>query len=151
VSNREIDRRTFNQLTAAALGGIAAGSIAGCGSDKPAAKPDKGGVADDKTAAVAEVHLCRGLNDCKGKGKGGDNACRGQGACATAAEHECGGKNECKGLGGCGPKAGENECKEQGGCHVPLMPGAWKKLHDKLEAQWKEKKLDYGAAPEAKK
>jgi hypothetical protein len=145
VSNSEIDRRTFNQLTAAALGGIAAGSLAGCGGDKPAAKPGGSG-----TTAVADVHLCRGLNDCKGKGKGGDNACRGQGACATAKEHTCGGKNECKGLGGCGANAGENECKGKGGCHVPLMEDAWTKLHDKLEADWKAKKLDYGKAPAAK-
>ena len=144
----EIDRRTFNQLTAAALGGIAAGSLAGCGGDKPGAKP--AAPAATGTTAVADVHLCRGLNDCKGKGKGGDNACRGQGACATAKEHTCGGKNECKALGGCGANAGENECKGKGGCHVPLMDDAWTKLHDKLEAEWKAKKLDYGKAPAAK-
>jgi hypothetical protein len=149
MSKSEIDRRTFNQLTAAALGGIAAGSLAGCGGEKPGAKPAAKSGPEPK--AVADVHLCRGLNDCKGKGNGGDNACRGQGACATAKEHACGGKNECKGLGGCGETAGENACKEQGGCHVPLMPGAWKKLHDKLEVSWKEKKLEYGKAPAAKK
>jgi hypothetical protein len=148
VSNSEIDRRTFNQLTAAALGGIAAGSLAGCGGAKPAANP--AAPASTGTAAVADVHLCRGLNDCKGKGKGGDNACRGQGACATAKEHTCGGKNECKALGGCGESAGANECKGKGGCHVPLMDDAWAKLHDKLEAEWKTKKLDYGKAPAAK-
>lgn len=145
MSNSEIDRRTFNQLTAAALGGIAAGSLAGCGGEKPAAKP--GG---DTATAAADVHLCRGLNDCKGKGKGGDNACRGQGVCATAKEHACGGKNDCKLLGGCGGSAGENECKEKGGCKVPLMEGAWTKLHDKLEAKWKAAKLDHGPAPAAK-
>ena len=138
MAHPEIDRRTFNQLTAAALGGIAAGSLAGCGGEKPGA------------TAAADVHLCRGLNDCKGKGKGGDNACRGQGACATAKEHQCSGKNECKGLGGCGGNEGANDCKGKGGCHVPLMEGAWQKLHDKLEAQWKEKKLEYGKAPAAK-
>ena len=144
MSNSEIDRRTFNQLTAAALGGIAAGSLVGCGGNKPAAPANTG------TTAVADVHLCRGLNDCKGKGKGGDNACRGQGACATAKEHTCGGKNDCKLRGGCGESAGENECTGKGGCHVPLMEAAWTKLHDKLEAEWKAKKLDYGKAPAAK-
>ncbi len=142
MPNLEIDRRTFNQLTAAALGGIAAGTLAGCGGNKPAA--------NTAATAAAEVHLCRGLNDCKGKGKGGENTCRGQGACATAKESSCGGKNECKGLGGCGANAGENECKGKGGCHVPLMEGAWNKLHAKLEAQWKEKKLVYGQPPAAK-
>ena len=88
-----LDRRDFHKLTAAALGGLAAGAILGCG-----------GAADPAAQVVApsEVHLCRGLNECKGQGKGGGNACRGQGACATAKEHACGGQNECKGLGGCG-------------------------------------------------
>ena len=31
------------------------------------------------------------------------------------------------------------------------MEGAWKKLHDKLEAKWKAEKLEYGPAPDAKK
>jgi len=138
MASSEIDRRTFNQLTAAALGGITAGSLAGCGGQKPGA------------IAAADVHLCRGLNDCKGKGKGGDNACRGQGACATAKEHACGGQNDCQGKGGCGANAGENECKGKGSCRVPLMPTAWEKLRTKLEAQWKEKKLEHGDAPAAK-
>jgi hypothetical protein len=142
VSHSEIDRRTFHQLAAAALGGIAAGTLAGCGGAKPAAGTG--------TTAAADIHLCRGLNDCKGKGKGGENSCRGQGACATAAESSCGGKNECKGLGGCGANVGANDCKGKGGCHVPLMEGAWNKLHAKLEAEWKAKKLDYGPAPAAK-
>src|SRR4051794_12066657 len=94
VANHEIDRRTFHQLTAAALSGIAAGSLAGCGGEKPGNKP-AGGATGTPVAAAAEVHLCRGLNDCKGKGKGGNNDCRGQGACATAKEHACGGKNDC--------------------------------------------------------
>jgi hypothetical protein len=141
VANHEIDRRTFHQLTAAALSGIAAGSLAGCGGEKPAAKP--AGTA----TAVADVHLCRGLNDCKGRGKGGSNDCRGQGACATAKEHTCSGKNDCKGLGGCGGSEGANDCKGKGGCHVPLMDDAWDKLRKKMETQWAEKKQDFKAAP----
>ena len=51
----EIDRRTFNQLTAAALGGIAAGSLAGCGGGKPGAKP--AAPANTDTTAVAARKL----------------------------------------------------------------------------------------------
>ncbi|MCU0879742.1 MAG: hypothetical protein MUF06_18355 [Pirellulaceae bacterium] len=142
---RSITRRDLNKLTAAALGGLAAGALAGCRSE-PAAAPAGGG-STTPVAANADVHLCRGLNDCKGKGKGGDNACRGQGACATAKEHGCGGQNECKGLGGCGETAGENECKGKGGCHVPLMEGAWTKLRTKVETEWKAKELEFGDAP----
>jgi hypothetical protein len=142
---RSITRRDLNKLTAAAIGGLAAGALAGCRSE-PAAAPAGGGGATP-VAANADVHLCRGLNECKGKGKGGENACRGQGACATAKEHGCGGQNECKGLGGCGATAGENECKGKGGCHVPLMEGAWTKLRTKVETEWKAKELEFGDAP----
>lgn len=137
-----MDRRDFNKLTAAALGGLAAGTTWGCGGAKapPAVKTDE-------AVAMADVHLCRGLNECKGKGKDGKNECRGQGSCATAKEHSCGGQNECKGLGGCGEAVGKNDCKGQGGCHVPLMESAWDTLRKRKEADWTEKKLEVGQAP----
>ena len=148
MDKRHIDRRDFHKLTTAALGGLAAGSLLGC---KP--QGGAGGTAPaETTVAKAEVHLCRGLNECKGQGKGGDNACRGQGNCATAKEHTCGGENECKGLGGCGEKVGANECKGHGACHVPLMtdpPGesAWDKLRKKKEAEWLKNMEEFGLAP----
>ncbi len=142
---RPFDRRDFHKLTTAALGGLAAGAVLGC-------NKGGGGAGGDTAVANAEVHLCRGLNNCKGQGKDGKNSCRGQGTCATAREHTCGGQNDCKGLGGCGDDAGANDCKGKGGCHVPLMtepPGesAWDKLRKKKEAEWAEKKLEAGAAP----
>ncbi len=135
---QSIDRRDFHKLTTAALGGLAAGAVLGCGK--------KGGQVTS-TAAAAELHLCRGLNDCKGQGRDGKNSCRGQGTCATAKEHSCGGQNDCKGLGGCGEDAGANACKGKGGCHVPLMESAWDTLRKKKEAEWTEKKLEVGPAP----
>lgn len=159
LGQRDFDRRDFHKLTAAALGGLAAGSVLGCGDNKPAtpaatppaATPPATTPAPTAVTAV-EKHLCRGLNECKGKGKDGKNSCRGQGICATVMEHTCGGQNDCKGLGGCGETAGANECKEKGGCHVPLMESAWTKVRARKDAEWKEKKLEAGAAPpEAKK
>ncbi len=146
MDRRHLDRRDFHKLTTAALGGLAAGSILGCGKKGPtgAAAPAGGG---ETTLAKAEVHLCRGLNDCKGLGKAGKNDCRGQGICATAKEHTCGGQNECKGLGGCGEEVGANDCKGKGGCHVPLMDDAWATLRKKKESEWADKKLEAGAAP----
>src|SRR5436190_17929712 len=139
-------RREFHRLTTAALGGLATGSILGCNKKgPPAAAGPSGGV--EVTLAKAEVHLCRGLNDCKGLGKNGKNDCRGRGTCATAKEHTCGGQNECKGLGGCGETVGANDCNTKGGCHVPLMDDAWATLRKKKEAEWTEKKLEAGAAP----
>ena len=126
------------------MSGLASGAVVGC---RPqGAAPDS----KDATAARAEMHLCRGLNECKGQGKDGMNECRGQGTCATAKEHSCGGQNECKGLGGCGDSAGKNDCKGQGGCKVPLMESAWDTLRKRKEAEWAEKKLEVGEAPAKK-
>lgn len=132
------DRRRFNELSAAALGGLVAGTLAGCGKTSP---PDKAG------QAVAERHLCRGLNDCQGQGVSGDNACRGQGDCATLT-HACNGKNDCKGQGGCGSDAGANACKEKGGCSVPLMAGAWKTVRERKSTAWTKAGEKFGEAPE---
>jgi hypothetical protein len=148
MSKTPIDRRDFHKLTTAALSGLAAGALVGCNQPaNKAAKADGEATSGDGKLAAAELHLCRGLNDCKGLGKDGKNDCRGQGVCATAKEHTCGGQNECKGLGGCGEEVGANSCKEKGGCHVPLMDDAWDKLRKKKEAEWGEKKLTAGAAP----
>jgi len=160
MTERPFDRRDFNKLTAAALGGLAAGTVLGCGGTNPpapapstapgtSAAPSAGTDPGPGTVAVAAVekHLCRGLNECKSKGKDGKNSCRGQGACFTVAKSSCAGQNECKGLGGCGGTEGANECKGKGGCHIPLMEDAWKKVRERKEAEWKEKKLEAGAAP----
>jgi hypothetical protein len=142
MASINIDRRDFHRLSAAALSGLAAGLV-GC--------KERGGGAKsgEATIAKADVHLCRGLNDCKSLGKDGKNECRGLGNCATVREHSCGGQNDCKGLGGCGDTVGANECKGQGGCHVPLMTDAWDKLRKRKETQWSEKKLEFGPSPAA--
>lgn len=78
-------------------------------------------------APVKELHTCMGLNSCKDKGYSGDNACVGQGDCATV-KHSCHTLNECKGQGGCGLfgttaefcHPGENDCKYQGSCGSPI-------------------------------
>jgi hypothetical protein len=122
-----LNRREFHTLAAAAVGGAIAGSIAGCSK-----KSGKSGVVDKKSTdekgdgKVAELHLCKGLNTCKGKGKGGKNDCKGMGSCATYKAHTCAGENDCKGQGGCQGKVGTNECKKKGSCNVPLTDDAWK-------------------------
>ena len=135
----ELDRRQFHQLTSAALGGLIAGTMIGCGGTAQVAK-----------AGDADKHTCRGLNDCQGKGADGKNACRGQGTCATVEHHNCGADNTCKGLGGCGETAGANECAGKGGCHVPLMEGAWDTVRKRLETKWKADAAKFGEAPKAK-
>lgn len=143
MSESSLDRRDFHRLTSAALGGLAAGALLGCNQSSGPTNPG--------TLQAAELHLCRGLNDCQGKGQGAANDCRGQGACATVKEHSCGGQNDCKGLGGCGEDVGANDCKTKGGCHVPLMDSAWEKLRKRKEAEWTEKKLPSSPAPAKQK
>src|SRR5688572_27825871 len=119
-----MDRREFAKM----MGAVAAGLAAGTRGFAADAKTEK---AEDK----APKHICKGHNDCKGKGGchtdknacGGKNECKGKGGCAAeAAKHECKGKNGCKGMGGCkggdNGCAGKNSCKGKGGCSVPVDP-----------------------------
>ena len=60
MKKENLSRRDFNKLSAAALGGIVAGTA--LAADALAA--------DDKKK---ETHACRGLNSCKGNGGDGKN------------------------------------------------------------------------------
>ncbi len=131
---RELNRRSFGKLAAAALGGLLAG--AGLGLAKAAEEKKDA----EKPLMSQEPNICRGLNVCKGKGKGGKNDCAGQGECATAKEHTCAGDNDCAGLGGCkGKKVGENTCKGKGGCAVPIKEEkVWKLARENFEKDMKK-------------
>jgi hypothetical protein len=167
--SRDFNRRDFHRPTAAAVGGILAGSTLGCGKDeKPKATKAPGGAntkhgVDDKEspakgeaqAAVndwlGDTHVCRGLNACKGKGADGKNDCAGKGTCFTPSiAHGCGGQNNCKFQGGCGTTAGQNECKQKGGCHLPLMEDAWKGARAAFDSAMKKAGKTAGDAPAAK-
>lgn len=141
-------RRDFHRLTSAALGGMMLGSAAGCG-DKPQEENEAGDAATTATpvSQAKEIHVCRGLNTCKGKGADGNNQCAGQGTCATAAAHGCHAANACKGQGGCGESVGKNECKAKGECAVPLMESTWKVAREQFEQRMKEQRVEFGAAP----
>ena len=139
-----MNRRDFTKLAAAALGGALAGAKLAAADDKPKAK-DKA-----KPLLLQEPHVCRGLNTCKGKAKGGKNDCAGMGQCATAKAHTCGGDNDCAGLGGCGEHPGENKCKGMGECHVPLTDKSWAKARKSFEAAMKKADKKFGAAPKKK-
>lgn len=130
-----MNRREFQKLTAAAFGGLVTGSLAGC--DRRDADPPFG-----------QRHVCRGLNICKGLGRGGKNACAGQGNCATVA-HDCAGKNQCKNQGGCSPAPAANACAGKGGCAMPIMASAWQKVRDRFEADMAKHGVKIGAAPPA--
>ena len=140
-----MNRRDFTRLAAAALGGALAGARLAAAQDKPKKKDV------EKPLLLQEPNVCRGLNTCKGKGKGGKNDCAGMGQCATAKSHTCSGDNDCAGLGGCGEKPGENKCKGMGECAVPLKDAAWKKAREHYEAAMKKADKKFGDAPKKEK
>ncbi len=132
-------RRDFSKLTAAAFGGVLLGATL----TSRAADAEK----HDPLLLLQDKHVCRGLNTCKGKGKGGENSCGGTSKCATVETHSCKGDNACKGQGGCGEYPGQNACKGQGSCEVPLSDKTWKKARKAFEAQMKKAGKTVGEAP----
>lgn len=145
----------------AAFGGVLAGCSGGDKAAQPtppvAGTPPTGAPAAttpspaaDAVASKQEIHACRGLNSCKGLGKGGENACAGQGNCFTAKAHDCGSLNDCKHQGGCGEKPGYNDCKGLGGCGLPIHEGAWEMARKTFEEQMTTAGKEFGAAPERK-
>ena len=135
--NQDSSRRGFiNKLAIGSLSGLVIGSISAADDDKK----------KDVPLILQDPNTCRGLNTCKGKGKG-DHECAGMGACATAEAHTCKGENACKGQGGCGSTAGQNECKGKGECAVPLSDKAWKKARAAFETAAKKAGMKVGPAP----
>jgi hypothetical protein len=98
-----------------------------CGGPKPTPTPAK---------VPVELHVCMGLNSCKGHDRLGTNNCAGTGMCATAERHNCQTLNNCRGQGGCGlygdieaqSNPGNNECAWQGSCAVPIQAERFRTL-----------------------
>ncbi|MEX1096138.1 MAG: hypothetical protein WED34_08810 [Planctomycetales bacterium] len=148
MRNESLKRRDFHKLTVAAFGGMLAGS----GGSALAAEEEQEPKVDVEPALLLkEPHTCRGINSCKTKGAGANNACAGQGACAAVKAHACNGQNECKGQGGCGGYPGQNSCKGKGHCAVPLSEATWKIARKQFEHLMKDGGKKFGDAPAAKK
>jgi len=164
MNHSGMDRREFHQLTFAALSGVIAGAAVGCnngGTGTPAKPLTPLPVVTTPPAQVSlseaaeilildEPHTCRGLNSCKETGRSKDNACAGQGTCASVADSTCGGHNDCKGQGGCGTDPGMNDCKGKGGCHIPLMESAWDTARAAFETAMKKHGKEFGQPPAKK-
>jgi hypothetical protein len=81
-----------------------------------------------------EMHVCRGLNGCRGQDVTGTAGMAGTGACATAFPHVCAGRNQCKHQGACGftpdpagqpdlqNHPGQNRDKTDSACGSPILP-----------------------------
>lgn len=150
MSQTDLNRREFQALAIAALGGLALGCQGGSAPDAPAAKTSPDEKLDIEQLVMTEPHVCRGLNSCKGLGRSKENECAGQGTCASMANHDCGTHNECKGQGGCGETPGMNACKGQGKCSIPLMEDAWDLARKSFESAMKKHDKPFGKAPSKK-
>ena len=133
-----LNRREFAKLTAAAVGGVVAGT---------AVSGVVEGSIVDESPLLSGKNVWRGLNPKCGGHKGGNNACAGQGAWVTANKHTCHGSNDCKGQGGCGARPGENACKGMGECGVPLNDSAWKRARANFETAMKAADKKFGPPP----
>jgi hypothetical protein len=151
MSDPMLTRRDLHRLGLAALGGLLAGAVAGCGPGKDKGSPDKEKETDPSLPRLLQdPHVCRGINTCKNKGKKGTtNDCAGQAHCATARFHDCQGQNSCKGEGGCGDNPGENECKGKGGCEIPLSDKTWPKARKRFEELMTKAGKKFGDAPKS--
>ena len=143
----ELNRRDFQRLTAAAVGGLLAGSAVASSAFAADEAPKKD---PKKNPLLGEPHVCRGINLCKGLGASKENACAGQGTCATAKAHTCHTHNECRGQGGCGNTPGENSCKGKGECGVPMSSKTWKKARARFEDLMAKEGKKVGPTPAKK-
>lgn len=146
MDEKNVSRRNFSRLSlAAAAGMVAASGVAMAQKEK---KKDGAAYPVDPALLLQDPNVCRGLNTCKGKGKG-EHACAGLGACATVEAHACNGHNECKGQGGCGGYPGQNNCKEHGHCAVPLSKESWALARKQYEHLMKDLGQKFSPAPTA--
>jgi hypothetical protein len=113
-----------------------------------------------------ELHVCMGLNACKGHDKDGTAPMAGMGNCATA-QHVCHGGNDCRGQGGCGysgseyeqTKPGDQSCSNNGSCASPINESrvfaagpykgksVWKRARAIFEARMYDAGVEFGPSP----
>ncbi|MCA6091102.1 hypothetical protein LE181_02810 [Streptomyces sp. SCA3-4] len=116
--------------------------------------------------AAIELHVCKGLNACKGHGVDGTGDMAGTGECATVF-HVCHGHNECRGQGGCGytgsdaeqAKPGDQDCRWNGSCASPINESrvhaagpyrgtsVWKRARKLFEQRMYEAGVPFGPSP----
>jgi hypothetical protein len=115
---------------------------------------------------ILELHVCMGLNACKGHDRPGTAPMAGMGQCATAF-HVCHGANECRGQGGCGytgpdaelARPGEQACRWNGSCASPVNvsrvfaggpakgKSVWKLARELFEARMYAAGIPFGPSP----
>jgi hypothetical protein len=134
------------------------------GQKAAAAKPEDLGGSNE--APILELHVCRGLNACKGHDAAGEAPMAGMGECATVW-HNCHGGGACRGQGGCGyegseyeqSQPGEQSCAQNGSCASPINESrvfsggpykgksVWKRARAVFEARMYNAGVPFGPAP----
>jgi hypothetical protein len=143
MSDSNLGRRNFGRLALVATGAMVVGARDATAQDSKASKDDLG---VDPSLLIAAPNACKGLNTCRGEGKG-QHECAGLGSCAAVAKHDCAGLNECKGTGGYGGYPGQNTCKGKGECGVPLKAETAKLARKQFEQLMKAAGKKVGPAP----
>lgn len=112
------------------------------------------------------VHVCAGLNGCKGLGRDQSGTMPGDGKCATA-EHICHTHNDCRGQGGCGYEGtpteqwypGGQQCNTWGSCATPINvsristlgankgKSTWERAREVFEQRMKAAGREFAEAP----
>lgn len=167
MNNTEIST-TEDQSTNSESGSdrLEAGMCSNPPAPAPTVSPKSNPTSNDPTAPL-ELHVCMGLNACKGHDRFGTNECAGTGICATASVHHCRTLNNCRGQGGCGlfgtaeddSTPGANECAWQGACAVPIQAerfstqgenkgkSVWVLARKLFEERMKKANRTYGPSP----
>lgn len=115
-----------------------------------------------------ELHVCMGLNSCRGHDATGAALMAGMGECATVS-HTCHGEGECRGQGGCGyagsdyeqSKPGDQSCSNNGSCASPINQSrvfsagpykgtsVWRRARKIFEARMYDAGIPFGPSPGA--
>jgi hypothetical protein len=135
------------------------------GAERTEGKPEEG-LGGSSGTAVLELHVCRGLNACKGHDVHGEAPMAGMGECATV-QHVCHGEGACRGQGGCGyagsdyqqSRPADQSCAMNGSCAAPINESrvfsagpykgksVWKRARAIFEARMYESGVPFGPAP----
>jgi hypothetical protein len=119
-----------------------------------------------KLQKEVDLHVCMGLNACKGHDVTGKAKMAGMGECATVF-HICHGANECRGQGGCGytgsdaeqARPGAQSCRWNGSCASPINESrvhaagpyrgtsVWKRARKLFEHRMFEAGIAFGPSP----
>ena len=143
MDGSQMNRRDFQRLTAAALGGVIGGSMHApprrCGRRH-------GEVAAGRTPRLSRAEHLQGEKRLR-RDQRQERHVPAKAAAPRPRSTTAKARIPAKGQGGCGEHPGENTCKAKGSCEVPLKDKAWDKARANFEAAMKKAGKKFGPAP----